>query len=183
MVTWFYKWLLIFMLPAGLHINQEIWGTGNLPGLPAKEFHPLHVSVTEINHNASEKTLEISCKLFTDDFEKVLAQNYNTKVDLINPTDRQAMEKLVSDFITRHLQLKNNGKPVAFSFIGYEKENDAVYSYFQADNIASVKKLEITNNILYELFTDQMNLMHVIVDGKRKSMKLDYPGKQAIFNF
>ncbi len=89
----------------------------------------------------------------------------------------------MSNFITRHLQIKNNGKPVAFSFIGYEKDNDAVYSYFQADNIAFVKKIEITNNILYELFTDQMNLMHVIVDGKRKSMKLDYPARQAVFNF
>ena len=36
--------------------------------------HPIYVSVTEIEHNAKDKTLEISCKIFTDDFEKTLAQ-------------------------------------------------------------------------------------------------------------
>ncbi len=183
MATWSFKWLFIFMLPAGLFSTKDSGSTTNLAGPQVKEFHPIHVSVTEINHNFSEKTFEISCKLFTDDFEKVLTQNYNTKVDLINPPDRPAVEKLVSDYIARHLQLKNDGKPVAFSFIGYEKDNDAIFSYFQVDDVVSVKKLEITNNILFELFTDQFNLMHVIVDGKRKSKKLDYPTKLAVFNF
>jgi hypothetical protein len=44
-------------------------------------LHPFHVSVVEINHNETDKTLEISCKIFIDDFEKVLAQNYKVKVD------------------------------------------------------------------------------------------------------
>ena len=146
-------------------------------------FHPIHVSVTEINHNATDKTLEISCKLFTDDFEKVLAQIYKTKVDLINPPDRPAMEKLVSDFIQKHLTLKIDDKPVTLSYLGYEKDNDAVYSYFQVENISAVKKINITNNILHEMFTDQINLMHVIVNGTRKSVKLDYPEKEAVFSF
>ena len=34
--------------------------------------HPFHVSVIEINHNAADKNLEISCKIFTDDFEKIM---------------------------------------------------------------------------------------------------------------
>ena len=81
-------------------------------GNGARMVHPLHVSVTEINHNSTDKTLEISCKLFTDDFEKVLAQNYKTKVDLINPVDRPAMEKLVNDFVQKHLTIKADGKSV-----------------------------------------------------------------------
>ena len=54
--------------------------------------HPFHVSVIEINHNAVDKTLEISCKIFTDDFEKILAKNYKAKVDLINPPNKAAMD-------------------------------------------------------------------------------------------
>ena len=59
--------------------------------------------------------------MFTDDFEKVLAQNYKTKVDLINPVDRPAMEKLVNDFIQKHLAIKADGKPVQLSYLGFEK--------------------------------------------------------------
>ena len=39
-------------------------------------LHPIFVSVTEIEHNAKDKTLEISCKIFTDDFEKTLRLTY-----------------------------------------------------------------------------------------------------------
>lgn len=168
------KWLFMLLVPAGIYMSGK---------LNEEKAHPLHVSVTEINHNATDKTLEISCKLFTDDFEKVLTQNYKTKVDLINPPDRPAMDKLVSDFIQKRLIIKADSKGVQFSYLGFERDNDVIYSYFQVDNIASVKKLEITNHLMYELFTDQINLMHIIVDGKRKSVKLDYPQKEAVMNF
>jgi hypothetical protein len=184
MVTWFNKWLFILFVPAGLYMAEKTNESKRLFGdMESKKLHPLHVSVTEINHNATDKTLEISCKLFTDDFEKVLAQNYKTKVDLINPPDRPAMEKLVNDFIHTHLTLKVDGKQVPLLYIGYEKDKDAIYSYYQVDNVASVKKIEVNNNILHELFTDQINLMHVTVGGKRKSMKLDYPETKAEFSF
>ena len=68
MASSFYKWLLIPVL--GIVLSSAG---------PSTRLHPFHVSVVEINHNATDKTLEISCKIFTDDFEKVLAQNYKTK--------------------------------------------------------------------------------------------------------
>jgi hypothetical protein len=187
MVTWFNKWLFIFLIPSAIHLTGKAYEEKPLFHktivLSETEAHPLHVSVTEINHNAAEKTWEISCKLFTDDFEKVLAKNYKTKADLINPAGKAAMEKLVNDFIQKHLVIKADGKLVQMLYLGFEKDNDAIYSYFQVDNTGSVKKLEITNTILHEMFTDQINLMHVIVEGKRKSMKLDYPETKAEVNF
>jgi hypothetical protein len=184
MVTWFNKWLLILLVPVSLYIGEKAGEKKHLFAGSQKDFvHPLHVSVTEINHNATDKTLEISCKLFTDDFEKVLTHNYKTKVDLINPPDRPAMEKLVNDFVHAHITIKADGKPVKLSYLGYEKDNDAIYSYFQVDNIHSVKKIEVVNNILHELFTDQINLLHVTVGGKRKSYKLDYPETKTEFSF
>ena len=183
MVTWFNKWLFILLVPASLYIGEKADAKKHLFDNKKDFVHPLHVSVTEINHNVNDKTLEISCKLFTDDFERVLTQNYKTKVDLINPPDRPAMEKLVNDFIQSHITIKADGKSVKLSYLGYEKDNDAIYSYFQADNISSVKKIEVVNNILYEIFTDQINLMHVTVGGKRKSYKLDYPETKTEFGF
>jgi hypothetical protein len=34
--------------------------------------HPFYVSVTEISQNATDKSLEVSCKFFADDFEQTL---------------------------------------------------------------------------------------------------------------
>jgi len=179
-----YKWLAITLFPAILFFNDSSVQQGNLfPLQGVRGFHPFHVSVAEINHNATDKTLEISCKIFTDDFEKVLAQNYKAMVDLINPPDKKAMDTLVKKYIKTHLSIHVDGKPVNFSYIGFERESEAVYSYFQVDNMASVKTISITNKLMQDLFTDQINLMHVIVGGNRKSTKLDYPETQAVFNF
>ena len=183
MVIEFNKWLFILLTATGLYPTGDVPDQKKLLNEPASDIHPLHVSVTEINHNATEKTIEITCKLFTDDFEKVLVQNYKTKVDLINPPDRPAMDKLISDFVQKHVLIKLDNRSIQLSYLGFERDAEAVYSYFQAENIGTIKKLEVTNTILHEMFTDQINMMHIMVGGKRKSLKLDYPDKEAVITY
>ncbi|GAB2816702.1 hypothetical protein GCM10027043_16580 [Ferruginibacter profundus] len=141
------------------------------------------MSVTEIEHNAKDKTLEISCKIFTDDFEKTLRQVYKTTVDLINPKDKAAMNKLVSDYVQKHLTLTVDGKKVSLQFIGYEQQEEGILSYYQVNNITAVKKIDITNSILYEYKKEQIEIMHVTVGGNRKSTKLSNPDDKASFDF
>ena len=53
MASAFFKWLFLPVFGSILFAGSQ---------------HPFHVSVVEINHNAEDKTLEITCKIFTDDF-------------------------------------------------------------------------------------------------------------------
>lgn len=168
MVHFLFKWLLI---------------VGLLPGQSEANNHPIYVSVTEIEHNAKDKTLEISCKIFTDDFEKTLRQAYKTHIDLLAPKDKAAMNKLVSDYVQKHLLIKADGKTLALEFMGFEQEEEGIISFFQVNNIASVKKIDITNNILFEYKKEQISLIHMIVNGKRQSTKLVNPEEKASFEF
>jgi hypothetical protein len=166
-----FKWLL-------LPLTGMVLMAGKKP-----EPHPFHVSVIEINHNATDKTLEISCKIFTDDFEKVLAKNYKAKTDLINPPNKAAMDTLVKKYILSHLSIKADGRPVAIQYVGFENENEAVFSYIEVGNIPVVKKLDISTNIMYDMFDDQVIIIHTVVGGKRISNKLEYPNKETSFSF
>ncbi|MBL7733803.1 MAG: hypothetical protein JNM88_21710 [Chitinophagaceae bacterium] len=166
-----YKWLFAPVLAVIL-----------LSATPVKK-HPFHVSVVEVNHNATEKSLEISCKIFTDDFEKVLGRNYKTKVDLINPPNKAAMDSLVKKYLFSHLTIKANGKPVSFSYVGFENDNEAAYGYLEVVNVPSISRLDISTNIMYDMFDDQMNILHITVGGTRKSTRLNYPDKEASFSF
>ena len=181
MVTASCKWFMGFCMPVFfLFIQKEMPG---IPGKNEKKFHPFHVSVTEINHNASEKTLEISCKVFTDDFEDALSKKFKAKVDLVQPKDKPAMDKLLTEYIHEHLQLKADNKTVVLNYIGFEVESEAVFIYLQANDISSVKKIDAVNTILHDLFNDQTEIMHVTVAGNRKSVKIDYPDSRATFQF
>ena len=63
-----------------------------------------------------------------------------SKIDLFNPKDQAAVEKAMSDYIKKHLHIKADGKPLQLEFVGYEQENEAMWSYFQVSNVALREK-------------------------------------------
>ncbi|TKC13037.1 hypothetical protein FA048_05310 [Pedobacter polaris] len=155
-----------------------------LPATSVKESkHPLHVSTTEINFNSKEKSLEISCRIFTDDFENVLTKSYNVKTDLNKPSMQKAMDELIKKYLTAHLQYNVNGKTVNATYVGFEKDQEATNVYLEIGNITSLQKLSINNTILYDLFDDQMNILHVEKGGIRKSVRANYPSNALVVNF
>ena len=182
MVTLLYKWCIIPALSLGLFLN-----TGNQSKKPAEtnaNIHPIHISTLEIEHNAADKNLEITCKIFWDDFETVLTKTNNSKrVDLTNGKNLELNNKLISAYINNHLSLSIDDKSVSLSFVGFEKEDAVIYSYLEVNSISTVKKVSITNNLMHDMFDDQTEIIHVIVNGNRKSTKLDYPAKTAEFSF
>lgn len=145
--------------------------------------HPLHVSTTEIEFNSKEKSLEISCRIFTDDFETVLAKQFKTKTDLTKPSMHKAMDELIKKYMAAHLKLNVNGKNAAFTYIGFELDHEATNVYLEIENINALQKLGLTNSILYDLFDDQMNILHVQKQGVRKSTKTNYPETLASVGF
>jgi hypothetical protein len=145
--------------------------------------HPIFMSVTEIEHNAKTKSLEISCKIFTDDFEKALRATYKTKVDLLDGLLRAEMDKLVSDYVKKHLIIAVDGKAYALKYVGYENIEEGIYGYFEIENIIAPKKITITDDILYEYKKEQLSLLHVTVGGKRQSTKLSNPEKAVEMKF
>jgi len=173
MVILLYRWVYIAILPCLLTAKTN----------DSVRFHPFYVSVIEINHNAKDQILEVSCKIFTDDFEKTLEQQAKTKIDLSDQKEKSNTDKLIADYIPRHLQLKVDGRAVNMQFIGSEKENEATWSYFQVNQVSSLKKIEITSDLLYQSFDSQINIIHVTVNGNTQSTKLSRPDIHASFEF
>lgn len=147
-------------------------------------FHPFFVSVTELKHNVKDKTIEISCKLFIDDFEKALTAAYKAPVDLNNPKNKEQTDMWITGYFKQHFQLKVNGQVLPVAYVGYEKEGEAAWCYLVVNNApATVKLLEVTNNLLYELFESQIHIMHATVNGARKSTKVANPESKVVFDF
>ncbi|WP_127132014.1 DUF6702 family protein [Pseudoflavitalea rhizosphaerae] len=150
----------------------------------ASTLHPVYVSVTDVNHNVTDKTIEISCKIFTDDFEKGIAETLKKRVDLIKPANQEEANRLVKEYIVKHLNITADGKLLNLEFVGFEHERDVVWSYFQVSNLPNPpKRISVKNNILYETYESQINMMHVTVGGKRKSYKVSNPEADMVFEF
>jgi hypothetical protein len=146
-------------------------------------LHPFYISVFELNHNSNERSLEITAKIFADDFEAVLKKNFNTIVDISKEAQKPALEKMMAEYLSKNLHLSVDGRTLEMKFLGFEKDKESVYCYLEVTALPSVKKLSVRNTVLYDHTKDQANIMHVIVGGKRKSVKLDYPKEQVDFDF
>ena len=141
-------------------------------------MHPFYVGVTEIQHNPSERTLEISIKLFIDDFEKGLSDQYKTPVDLTHPKDSVLTNARLFQYIQSNLQISVNGKAVELEYVGYEKEREAAWCYVQVSGVSNIKQLSIVNTLLYNVLDQQIHIMHINATNQRKSGKIMYPDRE-----
>jgi len=152
-----------------------------MPVKPAeKVFHPIHVSTTNIEYNGKDNKLEVICTIFTDDFEAALAKQYHAKTDLSKPEMHKAMDALVKSYLNSNLQIKAGDAAVKLNYLGFEINREATDVYIESDKIPVVRKIEADVSLLHNLFDDQINIVHMIVNGVRKSEKLDYPDKRVI---
>ncbi|MFL5752634.1 MAG: DUF6702 family protein [Bacteroidia bacterium] len=144
--------------------------------------HPYYVSITELKHDAKKKSFQLSCRMFADNLESALKQIYLKNIDLLNPKDVKEADKLLSDYIAKHLLVSADGKTLKFTYIGYEKEEGAIWCYLEAKQSVKPKKVSIENSLLYE-FKEQVSIMYVTVNEKRQSAKVTNPDKKAEFSF
>ena len=145
--------------------------------------HPLHVSTTEVDYNTSAKTVEITCKLFTDDFEDALSKTTKDKIDLSMPSMHANMDKLVSIYLSKNLKIKIDGNPRVINYLGFEIDREATNVYLEIENVQELKTADVYNTLLYNLFTDQMSIVHIVKNKNRISNKLLYPNKTVLVKF
>jgi hypothetical protein len=146
-------------------------------------LHPFYTSVSEINYNQSSKILEISCRVFSNDMEACLEKLNHSKADLGNAAQKQAIDQMLMVYLNNHLQIQVNKKPAALQWVGREPESDASWIYLQAPCPERPGSIVITNTLLYDMFNSEINIIHVTVNGDRKSIRLNYPDKLAEFSF
>ncbi len=145
--------------------------------------HPFYLGVVDLKYNPSEKSIQGSVKLFTNDFENALKKIYKQPIDLINSGNKEAIKKIIIDYITKHFYLKVNGELKTISIIGYEKEEEAIFTYIEIKNCAIPKTIDVENNLLYDYLKDQMNIVHFELNGIKKSVKVNNPEKKIVFTF
>lgn len=136
--------------------------------------HPIHASVTTIDFNAKNHTLEISCKIFADDLEEAIRKTTGVQLYIGSPKENASQSAAkIEEYLRRHFRLEAEGKPLPrWTFVGRELEGDAVWCYCEVPNISGVKRLLVSNTVLTDLHDDQTNLVNVTIKGQRRSAVL-----------
>lgn len=144
-------------------------------------LHPFYLSVTEIKYNEKNKTAEIACKIFVNDLEDALKKTTGKNVDLLNAQNKEINQKFIKEYLDQRLLIKINGQVKKYEMIGYEREEDAIWSYFEITKCDLPKNIEVDNKILYDQIKEQINLVRVEIGKYNQSSKVTNPDYRIEF--
>lgn len=149
-------------------------------------FHPIYVSVTEIEFDEKEKALEIMMRVNGEDLETTLRNKLKQpNFDILEPENRSTIDKMVSDYMKEHFKITLDNKLQKSVYLGHEREAEALILYIEISNVKKWKTIQIFNDILTETHEEQSNLVHVSVRDKVLSLRLtkDVPANKLTFDF
>lgn len=165
------KKLFLFLLPVFLLLSFS------------KAKHPYHVGSVEINYNQKSKTFQVTGRFFLDDLEDGLSKKYGKPLHFNDPKYKAQLNEALKNYCNEYFKLKTNNKFLNVNFVGYEEDQESVDIYLESESADNPKKIEAAVSFLYNLFDDQLNIVHIIVNGERKSEKLTYPNRYLFQQF
>ncbi|MCJ7933309.1 MAG: hypothetical protein MUW56_06640 [Chryseobacterium sp.] len=149
----------------------------------AEEVHPYHVGSVEINYNSKSKTFEVTGRFFLDDLENGLSKKYGSPFHFNDHQYKAKLNEALQKYCQEYFKLKADNQFLKINYVGYEEDHESVNVFLESEALGSPKKVEAAVSFLYNLFDDQMNIVHIIVDGQRKSEKLSYPNRYLYKQF
>ncbi|MFD2572477.1 DUF6702 family protein [Spirosoma soli] len=140
---------------------------GCLLGSRPLTLHDFHASVTQMQYNAKERVFEISVRVFTDDFEKALSEDSNTKVQLaVNDKNDSLIEKYIRPRFA-YVNPQKQAKPI--NYVGHEIEADANWLYLEMPYTEPFRGGLLKQVVLMEMFDDQVNMVNITYQGQKKT--------------
>ena len=136
-------------------------------------LHPIHISVTDINFDEGRNALEIVSKVFLDDIEnEIRSLKKEEYLDITKPGKGRTTDDLLKPYLKERFKITVNGKKVECKYLGHEIETEALYLFFEVEKVKNLKSITVENTIMLNFYDDQVNMVHVKVDGKLRSMKM-----------
>ncbi|CAH0997052.1 hypothetical protein EMA8858_03189 [Emticicia aquatica] len=177
------KRLVIYL---SLILVITVFQASTFPTKPSERLlhlHAFHTSLTEIQFNAKEKSLEISIRMFTDDLETALTKANNGQKIMIGGKNDNS-DAILNKYIQQHFAIITPQKQKkTLTVLGKELEGDATWVYVEMPNNQDFKGHILYNNLMQELFDDQTNLVNFMYLSNKKTFLFNAKTKSAEIDF
>ncbi|WP_055447984.1 DUF6702 family protein [Lacinutrix mariniflava] len=145
--------------------------------------HKYYVSITKIEYVKEQQSVQIITRIFIDDFERLLKERFDDRIVLNTSTDEIQIDNYIKKYLLSRLKIDVNGEQSVIKFIGKEYDGDVVQCYMEIEKVENIKSFSVENNVLYDLFSDQKNIVRTHINGKDKSFILIPENDKGMLNF
>ena len=150
--------------------------------LSSFKTHKYYVSTSLFEYKENINTIQVTVRVFEDDFINALNTRYQKDLDLDSDLNEPENKELISDYLLVNLGIVAENQKLKFNFLGSEEKNDTTALYIEFDILNSPKSLKISNSLFTELFDDQQNVIHFKTDIQRKSFLLNKDSQSVIID-
>lgn len=146
--------------------------------------HKFYVSVTNVNYAEKDKAIQVTSRIFIDDFEKVLQERYGFTANLGTENESKLANGYIEKYLRAKFAIEIDGETASYDFIGKKYDTDVMVCYIEVPKIdlAKIASIQIDNEILTDLFDEQQNIVHFKIDGNKKSFVLMKPDTKGMLN-
>ena len=138
--------------------------------LTSFNVHKFYVALYQVNYAPEKKMLQITARIFVDDLNSAVGKKYSKKINLGSENETIEDVNLLKKYFTEKFYLKVNGQTKPLQFLSKEMEGDVLICYFNLREIPKVNSLEIFNSVITEGNSEQQNIMHFNVLGKKNTL-------------
>lgn len=160
------KYLILFIIP-----------------LFAFTMHKYYISLTKIEYKKENQTIQVTMRIFIDDLQQTINTTYHKNLELALPNESKGIDTIINNYITGKFKVKVNAIEKEYFYLGKEYEDDVVYLYLELKNIKTINSIEIKNNMLMEIFSDQKNIIKLNIDNKKKTFFLTRQKDKDLLKF
>ncbi|MBC3757324.1 peptidase E [Hyunsoonleella sp. SJ7] len=147
-----------------------------------KTLHKYYISVTQVEYVDKKQSVQIITRIFIDDLENVLRERYDADITL-GEGNSQLSDMYIEKYLNNKLNIKINDKDYQLIFIGKEIDIDIVKCYLEIENVKSIDNFEVSNKVLFDLFSDQQNIVKLNINSQKRSFVLTSQNTKAVLNF
>ena len=132
-------------------------------------FHKYYVSTSLFEFKEHSGSLQITLKICKDDFIKLINKKYD--IDLENKELKGSVEtkSKISEYLLSNLIIHFDDKKQELLYLGFEENNEMFTFYLELENVLSFISIKLENTILFDLFDQQLNIIHLKKDNKKRS--------------
>ncbi len=146
-------------------------------------LHKEYYSLTNIVFNPQEKSVQVTIRLFTDDMEFALKNQFEKAIELGTDREIKEADHLLELYLNQRFTIAINANKTPFAFIGKEFEKDVMYVYLEIPNISDIQQIEVRNAILIDSFSEQENIVKINYLTTRRSMILTQQHEKELIKF
>ena len=146
-------------------------------------FHPVHVTLTTIDHVTGTDSLKVFVRMYFDDFLRDY-RLFDTAGASVNEAylDKPFPATLMNNYLNEKVNISINNKLLKGKLLNLVMADNEISINLLYKTVKKPKSISVTNMIMTGLYSDQANMTMIKIDDFEEGVKLTPEKRTESFN-